>query len=385
MLRPGPTRPLQASRRWTCALFLALCAAAPSAAAQSEPPPQPPADTPRVSVSGILFANYQYRVHPAGGDNRFEVERAYLTASGPLGGRVSFRLTTDVFQQQRDTVNRSWQVRFKYAYAQYDYSRDRDWPAWVRLGLLQTVFVEHDESFWPRWLSTSPTDRQGFFSSADAGVATRIGLPGRRGEIYGTITNGPGFASRETDRFKDYAARLSLTPFAAQSESPLRTFVLSVWSYQGAIASRFVNGGVDQLGPVGGSLRRDRWGVFTAVAHPRVIASVQYAVRSDEGETGSNTIADPRIVTDSTGSLFAAYTVFTPFPALLERLSVVARWDRVELNKGLDRRHDLLIAGLIWTLNPRAAVALDFQGTYPKEASLVAPVRTVFLHTTARF
>ncbi|HEX6251597.1 MAG TPA: hypothetical protein VFZ56_09215 [Gemmatimonadaceae bacterium] len=346
---------------------------------------QPPADTPRVSISGVLFANYQYRVHPAGGDNRFEVDRAYLTASGPLGERLSFRLTTDVFQQQRDTVNRSWQVRVKYAYAQYAWSRSRDWPAWVRLGLLQTVFIEHDEAYWPRWLSSSPTDRHGFFSSADAGISTQIGLPRRTGEFYGTITNGPGFGSRETDRFKDYAARLSLTPFAARPDSPLRTLVLTAWGYRGAIASRFVSGGVDQVGPVGESLRRDRWGVFAAVAHPRITASMQYAVRRDEGEAGANTTVDPRIVTDSTGSLFAAYTVFRPFPEMIRPLSIVARWDRVELHRGLDRRHDLLIAGLIWTLNSRAALALDFQGTYPKEASLVAPVRTVFLHTTARF
>lgn len=366
-------------------LFAAMTAVAGPGSAQSGPPAQPPAEGPRVSVSGVLFANYQYRIRPPGGENRFDVERAYLTASGPLSERISFRLTTDVFQQQRDTVNRSWQVRVKYAYAQYDYSRNRDWPAWVRLGLLQTVFIEHDEAYWPRWLSSSPTDRQGFFSSADAGISTRIGLPRRRGEVYGTITNGPGFASRETDRFKDYAARLSLTPFAARAESPLRTLVLTAWGYRGAVASRFVSGGVDQVGPVGGSLRRDRWGVFTAVAHPRITASAQYAVRSDEGEAGANTTADPRIVTDSTGSLFAAYTVFRPFPEAVKPLSVVARWDRVNLNRGLDRRHDLLIAGLMWTLNSRAALALDFQGTYPREASLVAPVRTVFLHTTARY
>jgi hypothetical protein len=353
--------------------------------AQEATPSEAQSDAPRVSFSGVLFANYQYRLHPGGGDNRFELERAYLTASGPLGRRISFRLTTDVFQQPRDTVNRSWQVRAKYAYGQYDYSRSTDWPAWVRLGILQTVFIEHDESYWPRWLSSSPTDRQGFFSSADAGISTRIGLSGRRGEIYGTITNGPGFASRETDRFKDYAARLSLTPFAGRSDNPLRTLVLTAWGYKGAVASRFVGGGVDQLGPVGESLRRDRWGLFTAVAHPRVTASLQFAMRNDEGELGANTAADPRVVADSSGSLLAGYAVVSPFSGRAERLSFVGRLDRVDLNRDLGRRHDLLIAGLIWSLNPRAALALDFQNTYPRDASVVTPVRMVFLHATARF
>lgn len=352
---------------------------------QEPAPAATPSDAPRVSISGVLFANYQYRIHPPGGDNRFDLDRAYLTASGPIADRLSFRLTTDVFQQQRDTVNRSWQVRVKYAYGQYDYSRSSNWPGWVRLGILQTVFIEHDESFWPRWLSSSPTDRQGFFSSADAGISTRIGLPGRRGEIYGTVTNGPGFATRESDRFKDYAARLSLTPFAARRESFLRTLVLTAWGYKGAVASRFVAGGTDQQGPVGESLRRDRWGLFTAVAHPRIKASLQYAQRNDEGELGANTTTDPRIVSDSTGSLIAAYAVISPFTGRGERLSLVGRVDRVDLNRDVGRRHDLLIAGLIWTLNPRAAVALDFQGTYPRDGSATAPIRTLFLHTTARF
>ncbi|HUF64704.1 MAG TPA: hypothetical protein VMM17_01895 [Gemmatimonadaceae bacterium] len=365
-------------------MLLGLAGFALQADAQDAVAPTP-ADTPRVSVSGIIFANYQYRIHPAGGDNRFDLDRAYLTASGPLGNRVSFRVTTDVFQQQRDTVNRSWQVRAKYAYGQYDYSRSAAWPAWVRLGILQTVFIEHDESYWPRWLSSSPTDRQGFFSSADAGVSTLIGLPGRRGEIYGTITNGPGFGSREIDRFKDYAARLSLTPFAAQRENPLRTLVFTAWGYKGAVASRFVNGGAEQQGPVGESLRRDRWGVFTAVAHPRVTASVQYAIRTDEGEAGSNTLSDPRIVIDSSGSLTAAYLLVRPFSGMAGRLSLVARLDRVNLNRETGRHHDLVIAGLIWTLSSRAAVALDFQGNYPRAGSATAPLRTVFLHTVARF
>lgn len=343
------------------------------------------ADTPHVSVSGIVFANYQYRIHPAGGDNRFDLDRAYITASGPLGGRVSFRVTTDVFQQQRDTVNRSWQVRAKYAYAQYDYSRNSAWPAWVRLGILQTVFIDHDESYWPRWLSSSPTDRQGFFSSADAGISTRVGLPGRLGEIYSTVTNGPGFASREVDRFKDFASRISLTPFTAEPASPFRTLVLTAWGYKGAIASRFATGGAGQQGPVGGSLRRDRWGIFTAVAHPRITASLQYAMRNDEGEAGANTVSDPRIVIDSSGSLIAAYALIRPFSGAAERLSLVARVDRVDLNRDIGRRHDLLIAGLIWTVSSRAAVAIDFQGNYPREGSALAPNRTVFLHTVARF
>jgi hypothetical protein len=227
---------------------------------------QTPIDTARITFSGVLYLNYQYRLHPSGGVNRFDVDRAYLNVAGPLGNRISFRITSDVYQVQSDTVNRSWQLRAKYAYGQYDFSRSASWPGWVRLGMVQNMFIDHDEAYWPRWLSPAATDRQGYFSSADVGVLARLGLPSRKGEILATILNGPGFASREVDRFKDFGARLSITPLAEESGSPWRTLTLALWAYKGAVASRFVPAGRTRSGPVGSSLRRDRWGVFTAVA-----------------------------------------------------------------------------------------------------------------------
>jgi hypothetical protein len=342
-----------------------------------------PADTPRVSVSGIVFANYQYQFRPGGSANRFDLERAYLTARGALGRRTSFRVTTDVFQQTRDTVNRSWQVRAKYAYLQYDYLRS----AWARLGLLQTVFIEHDESFWPRWISTTPTDRHGFFSSADAGIATNITLPAEFGEIYATVTNGPGFGSREIDRFKDYAARLTLAPFAHTSLGAIRPLTFSLWGYRGALASRFVQGGAGQIGPVGSSLRRDRWGVFAALNHAALTFAAQHARRIEEGELGSNTTLDPRQVVDSTGSVTAVYGIARPFSAsaALRPLSLVARWDHVTPNRATGSAHDLAIAGVIWDLSSRVAISLDFQGQYPDETSQAPETRTLFLHGVARF
>jgi hypothetical protein len=343
-----------------------------------------PADTARVSVSGVLFLNYQYRLRPEGGANRFDVDRAYLTASGPLGNRVSFRLTTDVYQVPGDSLDRSWQIRAKYAFLQYDYSRSVAWPAWTRLGMLHNVFIEHDETYWPRWLQRSPTDQQGFFSSADVGAATRIGLPQRSGEIYATVVNGPGFASRELDRFKDYAARLTFTPLAARTESQWRTFALTFWGYKGALASRFAAGGPGQVGPIGESLRRDRWGVFTAVAHPRATLAVQHARRIDGGERGANTPEDPRLVVDSTGSLTAGYLVARPFIAQ-PRLLLIGRWDRVDRNVAVGRRHDSFVGGAAWTISPRASVGLTFQGTYPGDGSVTGENRTVLLQTLTRF
>ena len=60
-------------------------------------------------------------------------------------------------------------------------------------------------------------EQQGYFSSSDDGIATTLTFPHKAGEFYATITNGTGYGSREVDRFKDYAARLTLTPLARTS------------------------------------------------------------------------------------------------------------------------------------------------------------------------
>jgi hypothetical protein len=133
----------------------------------------------------------------------------------PAGERTSIRFTSDPYQQTTsgsDSYYRGWTVRAKYAYLQYNYLNGSEWKALARVGLLHTVFI--DEQFWARWISPTPTEKAGYFASADAGLATSVTLPAKLGELYATVTNGPGYTSRETDRFKDYAARLSITPWA---------------------------------------------------------------------------------------------------------------------------------------------------------------------------
>jgi len=113
----------------------------------------------------------------------------------PAGDRASIRITADVFQQTtapQDAFYRGWVVRAKYAYLQYDLIKSTSWNANIRGGLLHNVVIDHIEQFWPRWISQSPVERAGFFSSSDAGVATTLSFPNKLGEIYATVVNGPG-------------------------------------------------------------------------------------------------------------------------------------------------------------------------------------------------
>lgn len=347
----------------------------------------------QLSFSGILFGSFQYRTDQAArATNRFELERAYLNFRMPAGDRTSIRVTTDVYQQQRspeDSYYRGWSVRAKYAYIQHDYLNGKEWTGYARLGMLNTVVIEHIESFWPRWMSQVAIERAGFFSSADLGLSAQLGLPRKLGEVIGVITNGPGYTSRETDRFKDYAARLSLTPMSNATTPLVKSLTLSFWGYKGAIASRFVAGGAGQSGSVNEGLSRDRYGIFAGVRDTRFSLGAEFARREDEGETGANTVLSPRAVQDSTGSVRSAFAMVRPLqlrnPKSTVPLGLIARWDKVSPNTSADPSYDLYISGITWDLSKRTILALDYQVTVPDNGRPVPVNKTLFAHFVASF
>ncbi len=387
------SRPLGTTR----AVLFCLLALSPAARAQDPVAPDTakpkPARAPQLDFSGVIFANFQYLLDhgPSRGANKFDVERVYLTFKMPVADRASVRLTTDLFQQQtsgNDAYYKGWTIRAKYAYLQYDYLKRRDFSAVTRLGLVHNVFIDHDESFWPRWVGTVATDRHGYFSSADAGLVSLVTLPGKRGELYAAVVNGPGYTSRETDRFKDYGARLTLTPFARSDAAFWRSLAVTGWTYQGAVGSRFTTFSADQSPPVGSSLARDRWGVFAGLKHPRLTLGAQYAARHDEGETGDNTAASPRTVVDSSGNLFSAYAMARVFGSGVKGskpVHLLGRIDHVATNRSRAMRHRLVVGGVIWDFSPAASLALDYQELAPRGSSPATRNKTVFLHLVAQY
>jgi len=388
-------------RSFVPALLLVVGASAVVQAQQPAADTAKPASAPTatsvsipVDFSGVLYANYQYRGDRGGSksQNKFDLERAYLTFRMAAGERASVRVTADIFQQTsapNDAFYRGWVIRAKYAYLQYDFLKRPTWSANIRAGLLHNVVIDHIEQFWPRWLSPSPVDRAGFFSSSDAGVATTLSFPGKLGEIYATVVNGPGYTSREVDRFKDYAARLSLTPLSSSNVKLLRTFTLSTWTYIGAVGSSFVNGGVGQVGTVGLSMPRTRAGVFAGLRDPRLSLGAEWDTRKDAGETGANTVASPRAEVDSTGRLLAGFVAVKPFRLVNETstfpLGIVARWDRLRPNTDTDGYVNTVIAGLTWDLNKKTAIGLDYQEQTPHAGAIAATTKTYFLHLVANF
>ena len=175
--------------------------------------------TPAFDFSGVIFGSYNIRTDSAakaalGGKdpNQFAIDRAYLTFRMPAGDNGAIRVTTDIFQNTNAAQNayyQGWAIRLKYAYFQYTGLRNEFGAGSSlvgRVGVLHTVVIDHEEGFWPRYLQQTAIERNGFFSSADLGLAGLMTLGNHMGEIYGTITNGPGYTAFERDRFKDFAA-----------------------------------------------------------------------------------------------------------------------------------------------------------------------------------
>jgi hypothetical protein len=349
--------------------------------------------SPPFEFSGVIFANYQYGGLKGNRSvNRFEMDRAYLTFRATPAEHFGVRVTTDVYQQRdttRDAYYRGWAVRVKYAYGQYDFIRgDADaLKAGVRLGILQTVVIENEEQFWQRGLAPVAVDQNGYFASADAGGSLTVMLPNRFGEIYATITNGPGYTSRETDRFKDYAARLTLTPLASRSGF-LKGLTISPWYSNGDRASDFARRR-GTVRAVPDALRKDRAGVFVGIRDPRIALGAHVAQRWDVIESADTTLDVAPATTNRTGRLLSLHTTVRPLAYLSDGpkwpIAVVLRADHIEPNVDTDAYTRNYFAGVQWEFNRRTSLTLDYQNLSGRDGSIAPDSKVFFVHLIAGF
>ena len=394
--------------------------------------------TPALDFSGVIFGNYSLRTDSAakaslGGKspNNFTVERAYLNFRMPAGDNGQIRITTDVFQNTNNATNgfyQGWLIRIKYGYLQYTSLKNSvgDGSNLIsRVGILHTVVIDHEEGFWPRSLAQVAVERNGFFSSADGGAAGLLTLGDKWGEVYATLTNGPGYTSFERDRFKDLALRVSLTPFADHGQAAgaatpsatpapiraiLKTFTISPWVYKGWTGSAFASGGPGQIGSgtngaVTSGLPRDRWGIFAGLKERRLIAAAEWAQRTDGSESGANTTLSPAVEHDSTGRVIDGFVIVRPvelFDASKKSgLTLVGRFDHFTPNTspsaanyaGTTPAYNYWVLGLGYDLTSRMTFTLDWQAQSPTDfpaptGTNVRPTprqSTIFLHWQATF
>jgi hypothetical protein len=377
-------------RRHTLPFLLAALVCAWPLGVHAQTPSQP--SGPAVNVSGVIFGNYQYHLSGQSKEfNQFLLERAYVTVRATVAERTSIRVTTDVFQSGDQN---GWTIRAKYAYVQYDLLRRPVWSTYLRAGMLHNVVVEHEEQFWPRFVSSVALERSGGFSSADVGLAAQTTLPGRLGEIYGHVVNGPGYTRREADRFKDVGLRVTLTPLAGRVDGLLSTLAISPWIYEGASASRFVRGGGGgAIAPVGEGLPRDRYGVLAGLRDPRLTAGIQVARMRTVTDTLGPGPTPSRAVTDADANVVSAHGIIRPIAFLRTNrrspFGLLVRYDAIESDTDRDDEYHFLIAGLLFDLNTRSTIVLDYQEQLTNAGAPTLPspgsFRALFAHLNINF
>jgi len=364
-----------------------------------------PVTVPSLDFSGLLFGNFGWRTDDAakattGGKalDKFDIGRAYLNFRMAAGDHGSIRITTDIFQQSPSAYYSGWSVRLKYGYYQHDFTKNfagvQGLGAIGRIGMLHTVVVDHMEGFWPRYLSQTAAELNGFFASADVGAASLLTMPKKLGEMYLTVVNGSNYSSGETDRFKDFAGRISVTPFANDSGF-LRTLTITPWYSKGWSASQFVLGGAGQVGAVSDGLQKDRRGILAGMKDRRLTGGAEFSQKVDQFESGANTVANPRVVNDRTGNLISAYALTRPLEWSNAKSrspwGLVGRFDSFKANKSLpsaaaNPQNSFIILGAFWDLNSKATVALDYQEIKSDIGTTsLFPTKTLFLHWQANF
>jgi hypothetical protein len=388
---------------WSALLVVSLVAVPRSARAQyttpdstksdtaKAPAPAPPAAkpaTPGLDFSAWVFGDFQYQTDDAakaanGGSapNKFDIGRAYLTFRGPLGDRVSYRVTTDIKQGGGTDSYKGWFVRLKYAYGQYDYMKPNadGASAFARIGVLHTVVVDHEENFWPRYLAQTGLEKNGFFSSADLGVSTGITLPNKIGEIYADVVNGTGYDNPENNKYKDFQARVTITPLA-KTTSILKTLTISPWYSYGGNASVFLTSPTD---PITDRLKKDRYGLFVGNRDRRLTFGGDYAERKDGSDSNTTDVTLDNIV-NTTGQLFDGFVIVRPLefsqPDTKQSFGVIGRYDHWKPNKDVDGYVQFIVAGVFWEPTRKATFAIDYQQQEPKSGLSGAKASSIYLH-----
>jgi hypothetical protein len=214
----------------------------------------PPDDTPSIRVGVTLYADYTYTDEPQSKDSdgntinpsAFNVSRSYINVTGNINHMIAFRITPDITRESGlitltspNTIsNDSLVFRIKYAFAQLNLD---DWMtkgSWARFGIQQTPLLDYEEGIYRyRFQGTTFTEREGFYSSADAGASFHYNLPSNYGEVHAGVYNGDGYAKPEQNDQKAFDIRATLRPFATQAPVLRGLRVTGFWVFDNYVKS----------------------------------------------------------------------------------------------------------------------------------------------------
>jgi hypothetical protein len=303
----------------------------------------PPDDTPKVSVGGTIFADYTYQADPlikdSDGNNvhssAFNLQRAYINVTGSISHWISFRITPDVVRVGNvggasvPGLTGTLTYRLKYAYGQVNFDDVlKGW--WARIGQQQTPLIDYLEGVYRyRFQGTVFVDREGFLTSSDLGLSTRLITPGNYFELHAGVYNGEGYTAPEANDKKAFQVRGTLRP--APSVPVLKGLRLTGF-YDG---DHYVS-----------HAKKERIFGNLTFEHPYVNAGFEYLQAKDQ-----NSSATKPVVTADGYSFWVTPRTPVGIEALL-------RYDNLRPNKDVSGHKKRYIAGLAyWFPVTKAGIA----------------------------
>lgn len=299
----------------------------PGMAQQATPTP------PRVTVSGVIYAQYAYALRAqagAGHGNNFDVTRAYLNVIGRLADGVGSRLTGDVYRN----ADGSLAYRLKYGFVTW---RPEGSALTFRLGMLDTPFVSYNEGLWDyRMQGPDPSDRAGYLKSADFGAGIDGSWHDDQVTLSSGVFNGEFYNGRPGDEHKDLAARVSVR--LAKTDEGGRFGGLRLTGF-GLLGE-----------PNGGGIRARFMGNLTYRSR-RITLGGYYMLTRDRVDS---TAAAPT----TSGSLLSLMGVYR-VPG--SKLAVIGRFDAQDPDRDRpDDRITTVVAGVSYQLTPNLRVLADW-------------------------
>jgi hypothetical protein len=349
--------------------------ASPTPAGTPAPPASPtPDDTPSIRVGVTIYTDFTYTESPEVKDadgnainsSAFDVSRAYINAVGNLSHLLSYRVTGDVRRftsgstSSPSSIEGSDTFRLKYAYGQINLDSFLPKGSWARLGAHQTPFVDYEEGIYGyRFQGNVFVEREGYLSSSDFGISTRVNLPKEYGEIHAGVYNGETYVKGEVNNQKAFQIRGTLRP---APKSPVLKGLRLTAFYD---ADHYVQGA-----------DRKRLILNTTFEHKRLVLGADWLDAADQTSAKA-----PRV--ESSGySLWAR-------PRTSLGLEGLIRYDSLKPNDKVDaRKNRTILGGAYWfkTKAPvSAALLLDYEHvTYG--AALVRPTENrIALHSLFAF
>ena len=303
--------------------FRALAAVALSALTASAVQAQASAQqTPQVSVTGVVYTQYQYSDAPIAAKSTFDMTRAYVNVLGRFSNGITTRVTTDILP----SLNGSQFVRLKFAYAAWTPTGS---SLTYKLGMIHTPWVDFEETLWDyRMQGTIAVDRNGAMTAADIGIGADGHWNGERINGQLTIVNGEGYGGGVQDFRKDVQARVSVRLQPTNDNSRVGGLRLS-----GYVGVGKFTGGAD----------RNRYlGMLS-------YRTTQYTV------AGEYVSVKNAAVTGSIISAFGTYHLSPP-----SKIALIARADIVDPdNNTANDGNTRIIAGASYQLSPNVRLLAD--------------------------